>query len=161
MRTDLSPNGKNRQKYRQSNFGRPEQKTLHNLLKRELLFNFGYDDKVAVADLLVERFPALVKEYSPDPAGLQPGQVFWLAVDVNAPPVRNRTLELTEMVPVILTLVHPADLQRRKLGEEWKNIFPDVVARLFQESYQQGGVLARLAASLRPLLLPAAYAFND
>jgi len=142
MRTDLPPNGKNRAKYRQSNFGRPEQKTLHNLLKRELLFNFGYDDKVAVADLLVERFLALVKEYSPDPAGLQPGQALWLAVDVNAPPVRNRTLELTEMVPVILTLVAPSDLQRRKQGEEWKEIFPDIVARLFQEAYQQGGVLA-------------------
>ena len=142
MRTDLPPNGKNRTKYRNSAFGRPEQKTLHNLLKRELLFNFGYEDKLAIADLLVERLLELVKEFSPDPAGLQPGQVYWLAVDVNAPPVRNRTLEVTEMRPVILTLVHPDDLRRRKQGERWYDIFPDVVARLFLEAYQQGGVLA-------------------
>jgi hypothetical protein len=142
MRTDLPPNGKNRRKYRNSTFGRPEQKTLHNILKRELLFNFGYEDKIAIADLLVERLLALVKEYSPDPAGLQPGQIYWLAVDVNAPPIRNRTLEVTEMRPVILTLVHPDDLRRRKQGERWHDIFPDVVARLFLEAYQQAGVLA-------------------
>lgn len=86
MRNDLIPNAKNRRKYRTSVFGRPEQKTLHNILKRELLFNFGYEDKVAIADLLVEHFLALVKEYSPDPTGLQPGQVLWLAVAVDAPP---------------------------------------------------------------------------
>ena len=142
MRTDLQPNPKNRRKYRNSTFGRPEQKTLHNILKRELLFNFGYEDKVAIADLLVERFLALVKEYSPDPEGLQPGQVFWLAVDVNDPPRRNYTLEMTRMRPVILTLVHPDDLRRRKQGEKWRDIFPDVVARLFLEAYEQGGVLA-------------------
>jgi hypothetical protein len=142
MKTDLPPNSKHRRKYRDSNFGRPEQKTLHNLLKRELVFNFGYEDKIAIADLLVERLLALVKEFSPDPADLQPGQAFWLAVDVNAPPVRNRTLEVTEMRPVILTLVHPDDLRRRKQGELWHDIFPDVVARLFLEAYEQGGVLA-------------------
>lgn len=142
MRNDLIPNAKNRHKYRHSAFGRPEQKTLHNILKRELLFNFGYEDKVAIADLLVERFLSLVKEYSPDPAGLKPGQVLWLAVDIDAPPRRGRTLALSQMRPVILTLVHPDDLQRRKEGEEWRNIFPDVVARLFLEAFEQGGVLA-------------------
>jgi hypothetical protein len=142
MRNDLTPNAKNRRKYRTSAFGRPEQKTLHNILKRELLFNFGYEDKVAIADLLVEHFLALVKEYSPDPAGLQPGQVLWLAVAVDAPPTRGRTMAMTRMRPVILTLVHPDDLRRRKEGEKWRDIFPDVVARLFLEAFEQQGVLA-------------------
>lgn len=142
MRTDLLPNPKNRLKYRDSAFGRSAEKTLHNILKRELLFNFGYEDKVAIADLLVDRFLALVREYSPDPAGLQPGQALWLAVAVDAPPTRGRTMPLTQMVPVVLTLVHPDDLRRRKEGEKWRDIFPDVVARLFLEAYEQGGVLA-------------------
>jgi hypothetical protein len=142
MRTDLVPNARNRRKYRHSAFGRPEQKTLHNILRRELLFNFGYEDKIAIADLLVERFLALVKEFSPDPGGLQPGQILWLAVSVDAPPTRGRTMALTQMVPVILTLVHSDDLRRRKEGEKWRDIFPDVVARLFQGAYEQGGVLA-------------------
>jgi hypothetical protein len=142
MRNDLIPNARAREKHRTSAFGRPEQKTLHNLLKRELLFNFGYEDKVAIADLLVERFLALVQEYSPDPAGLKPGQIAWLAVDIDAPPTRGRTMALTQMRSVILTLVHPDDLRRRKDGEKWRDIFPDVVARLFQEAYEQGGVLA-------------------
>lgn len=142
MRNDQIPNARAREKHRTSAFGRPEQKTLHNILKRELLFNFGYEDKVAIADLLVERFLALVEEYSPDPAGLQPGQIVWLAVDVNAPPTRGRTMALTQMRSVVLTLVHADDLRRRKEGEKWRDIFPDVVARLFQETYEQGGVLA-------------------
>jgi len=142
MRTDLTPNPKNRRKFRESTFGRSEEKTLHNLLKRELLFNFGYEDKLAIADLLVERFLALVRDYSPEPAGLQPGQLLWLAVAVDAPPVRGRTLPLTDMRPVVLTLVHPDDLRRRKEGERWRDVFSDVVARLYREAYQQGGVLA-------------------
>lgn len=142
MRNDLLPNAKNRRRYRDSAFGRPEQKTLHNVLRRELVFNFGYEDKLAIADLLVERMLELVKQYSPDPAGLSPGQIVWLAVDVNAPPTHNRTLAVTDMVPVILTLVHPDDLKRRKDGQLWADIFPDIVARLFTEAYQQGGVLA-------------------
>lgn len=142
MRNDLIPNARAREKHRTSAFGRPEQKTLHNILKRELLFNFGYEDKVAIADLLVERFMTLVEEYSPDPAGLEPGQIVWLAVDVNAPPTRGRTMALSQMRSVILTLVHPDDLRRRKEGEKWGDIFADVVARLFQEAYDQGGVLA-------------------
>ena len=93
---------------------------------------------------VLDRFSdlALVKEFSPDPAGLQPGQIVWLAVDINAPPTRGRTMALTQMRPVILTLVHPDDLRRRKEGEKWRDTFPDVVARLFQEAYQQDGVLA-------------------
>lgn len=142
MRNDLPPNGKNRRKYRNSAFGRPEQKTLHNILKRELLYNFGYEDKLAIADLLVERMIELVREYSPDPAGLKPGQILWLAVDVDAPPTRGRTMDMTQMRPVILTLVHADDLRRRKEGQDWYAIFPDVVARLFKEAYEQGGVLA-------------------
>lgn len=142
MRNDLIPNPKNRKKYHESTFGRPEQKTLHNVLKRELLFNFGYEDKIAIADLLVERMLELFKQFSPDPQGMQPGQILWLAVDVNCPPTHNRTLETTDMVPVVLTLVHPSDLNRRKNSELWRDIFPDVVARLFQEAYDQGGVLA-------------------
>ncbi len=142
MRSDLVPNAKNRTKYRNSAFGRPEQKTLHNILKRELLTNFGYEDKIAIADLLIDRFLALVKEYSPDPQGLEPGQVLWLAVDINAPPSRGRTMATTHLLPVILTLVHPDDLRRRKEGEYWKVIFPDVVARLFSQAYEQGGLLA-------------------
>jgi len=141
-RHDLPPNARNRRKFRNSAFGRPEQKTLHNILRRELLFNFGYDDKLAIADLLVERFLALVKAYSPDPAGLQTGQILWLAVDVDAPPTRGRTMADTHMCPVILSLVDPADLRRRKDGEKWRDIFPDVVARLFSEAFAQGGVLA-------------------
>ncbi len=142
MRNDLIPNARAREKHRISAFGRPEQKTLHNILRRELLFNFGYEDKVAIADLLVERFLTLVKEYSPDSVGLEPGQIAWLAVDVNAPPTRGRTMALTQMRSVILTLVHPDDLRRRKEGEKWRDIFPDVVASLFQEAYEQCAVLA-------------------
>ena len=142
MRADQIPNAKSRRQHRLSAFGRPEQKTLHNILKRELVYNFGYEDKLAIADLLVERFLALFEEYAPAPERLQPGQLLWLAVAVQAPPVRGQSIACTQMQPVVLTLVHADDLRRRKTGEKWRNLFPDVVARLFQEAYAQGGVLA-------------------
>jgi hypothetical protein len=142
MRRDLPPNGKTRHKARDTAFGQPEQKTLHNVLKRELVFNFGYEDKLAIADLLVDRLLALVEQYTPEASRLQPGQVLWLAVDVDAPPTRGRTMAETQLRPVVLTLVHQDDLKRRKEGVGWTQIFPDIVARLFQEAYAQGGVLA-------------------
>lgn len=41
-----------------------QQKTLENMIIRELVINFGYDNQLAVADTLAKRVLEIVKEYS-------------------------------------------------------------------------------------------------
>jgi len=43
-----------------------QQKSLENLLKRELVFNFGYDNKLAIAEVLVEKIMEIIAVYAPD-----------------------------------------------------------------------------------------------
>lgn len=53
-------------------YGPLSQKTLHSALKRELLTNFGFDNMALIADLLIDRFLAIVDEFSTAPGQLQP-----------------------------------------------------------------------------------------
>lgn len=41
------------------------QKTLANMIKRELILNYGYDNSIAVADSLANRIVDIISEYSP------------------------------------------------------------------------------------------------
>ena len=43
-------------------YGPLTQKTLHSALKRELLTNFGFENMALIADLLIDRFLAIVRE---------------------------------------------------------------------------------------------------
>ena len=56
-------------------FGVFQQKSLFNILRRELVLNFGYDNKLAIADVLAEKMLSLFKEYAPDREKVQPQQI--------------------------------------------------------------------------------------
>jgi len=48
------------------------QKTLSNMIKRELIFNYGYDNSIAVAESLAQRIVDIIAEYSPPKANVSP-----------------------------------------------------------------------------------------
>ena len=54
-----------------------QQKTLRNMIIRELVINFGYDNQLAVADTLAKRVLEIVKEYSLENERVKPGQIVW------------------------------------------------------------------------------------
>lgn len=121
-----------------------EQKTLKNMVIRELVFNFGYDNQIAVAETLADRVLEIVKEYSPDRSGVKPGQAVWLAVDIEDRPGRGKSMSMTRLKPVILTLVSEEDVRQLKNGFKPRELLPNIVARVLLEAEEQGGLLSMM-----------------
>ena len=125
-----------------------EQKTLRNMVIRELVFRFGYDNQIAVAETLADRVIAVVREYSPDRRGVKPGQAVWLAVDIEDRPGRGKTMSMTRMKPVILTLVSEEDVKQLNNGFKPRDLLSNTVARVLLESEEQGGLLSMVELSV-------------
>lgn len=77
------------------------------------------------------------------------GQLLWYAVAADDPPYRHKRMSDTRMVPVLLSVVTPEDIALRRRGEEGRRERAKrVTARLLQEAFEQGGVLALADLSL-------------
>lgn len=129
-------------------FGVFQQKSLFNVLRRELVLNFGYDNKLAIADVLAQRMLELFEEYAPDRDKVQPQQVVWLTVDASDPPGYGKTLADTQQRSVILDLWTKEEIEGLAGGARPKALLPQRVARLCQQAYQQGGLLTVTDLSL-------------
>lgn len=119
-----------------------QQKTLENMIIRELVMNFGYDNQLAVAETLAKRVLEIVKEYSLEKERVKPGQVVWSAVDINERPGRGKNMAMTEQRTVLLTLVSEEEVRQLANGHKQRELLPDVIARILLEAEEQGGVLA-------------------
>jgi hypothetical protein len=129
--------------FRKQAYGGPAQKTLTNVLKRELIENFGFSDKLAIADLLVNRFIELYETYAPARDGVKPGQMVWLAIDADDLPARNKTMDRYKLKPVILTITCQDDLIKARNGQHPRKLLPDIIARIMTEAFDQGAVLSQ------------------
>jgi len=129
--------------YHQATYGPLTAKTLHTILRRELMEQFGFEHMGLIADALIKRFLAILDQYSPDHVRLAPGQILWLAVAKDERPGHNKTMMATRLVPVRLTLIAPEDLDAIANGRKIpRDMRPDVAARLLREATEQGGVLS-------------------
>lgn len=129
--------------YRKEMYGGLLKKNLKNMIIRELIEQFGYSDKTAIAELLAERFIQLYETYAPQRESVKPGQMVWLAVDVNDPPARNKTLDRTKLKPVIVSVASEYDLLKVRSGTHPRKMLKEVCARILQEAFDQGGVLSQ------------------
>ena len=129
--------------YYKAVYGPLAQKTLHNILKRELMEQFGFENMGLIADRLIVRFIEILDQYSPEKVRLLPGQVLWLAVAVNEKCGYGKTMLRSRLVPVILTLTSSEDIELMvEQKKTVKELRPFIVARLLKEAKKQGGVLA-------------------
>lgn len=117
------------------------QQTLEAVLKRELMTNFGFENMGVIADVLIQRFLALIEEYAPLQQRLRPYQALVLAVDKNEKFGYGKRMERCRLVPVIVTLITPQELQELADGASLRELRPRVAARILKEVYDQGGVL--------------------
>ena len=129
-------------------FGVFQQKSLFNLLRRELVLNFGYDNKLAIADVLAQRMLELFEEYAPDREKLQPQQLVWLTVDASDPPAYGKTPADTGQRSIILDLWTRDEIEQLADGAKAKALLPQRVARLCHQAYRQGGLLTATDFSL-------------
>lgn len=135
-----SPRG---EKFRSQMYGGLLKKTLKTMFIRELIENFGYSDKIAIAELLAETFIHLYEIYAPEKNSVKPGQMVWLAVDVDDPPARNKTLDKTKLKPIVVTVASEYDLVKARNGLHPRKLLKNICARILQEAFDQGGVLSQ------------------
>jgi len=90
-----------------------------------------------LVERLAEKLTELVQRQLPAKDHLRPGQMLWNAVSCRTRPDSPRL----ELVPVILTLVSPSDVEQLAKGSRLSEIAQKAVARITREAQQQGGLL--------------------
>ncbi len=129
-------------------YGPSQQKTLHNLLKRELVLNFGFENKLKIADVLIDSFLEIIDSYGKDKQKIQPYQILWPAVAKDDFPGYGKTMADTKYIPVVLTLWTSEELEQLANGQNPKSLTPQRIARFHKQTFEQGGVLSTIDAGL-------------
>ena len=133
---------------RYSTYDASKRKTFHSALCHLLQTEFPGVFGPAVTRLFADKMDALYERFHPPRSRLKVGQVFWAAVAVDDPPHKDKRIEDTRLVPVILDLVTPQDIDNSSHGGRRVQIRRDRVLRLFRQTYEQGGVLSYADVSL-------------
>jgi len=136
-------------------YGPSQEKTLHNLLKRELVLNFGYENKLKIADVLIESFLEIIDQYGHDKETLKPHQILWPAVSVDDYPGYGKTMAMTKQVSVVLTLWTTEELEQLAQGQNPKTLIAQRIARFHKEAFAQQGVLSTIDTGLILNLSPS------
>jgi len=124
-------------------------KTFAVALSHFLTEEFPHLGGAKVRDLFVAEVCRMVEQFYPLPQRLRPGQTIWLAVDKTDKPKGNhRPLSQTRLIPVVLTLIAPEDIQALVQGTARTQVTQQVIARLHREAEAQGGVLAETDTAL-------------
>jgi hypothetical protein len=107
---------------------------IASFFEREFPRMFGPVLREKVADELI----ALFETTAPDRTYLKPGQMLWNALDKHT----RGDSPNRRYVPVILTVITEEDVALLARGTPMSEIAEHAVARMFEEAYQQGGILS-------------------
>jgi hypothetical protein len=129
--------------HRQRVFSSLRDKTLGNQLRQLFITQFGYRDKVLFAEAMIERILDTIEAFTRPASLLQPGQLLWMAVANDGSKHAHQTMKEIPQVPVVLDLVTDDDLQALTEGEDYPLIRCRRLARLLDQAFAQGGVLAQ------------------
>lgn len=98
--------------------------------------------------VLVQTVADMVRAFYPATGHLKPGQTPWVAVHKDAGPAYAKSITDTKLTPVILDLVQTDEAQKRANGQKLRELKREAAARLFQQAYQQDGVLTNTEVAL-------------
>jgi len=129
--------------HRDRNFSPLQDKTLVNVLRQLFATEFGYENKMAFAELMIERILETIEGFVRPASMLKPGQVIWMAVPDDGHKHARKPMKDTRQAPVVLTLVSHDDLEALADGEDFIDIRRRRHARLLDEAHEQGGALAQ------------------
>jgi len=101
--------------------------------------------------VLVQGISAMVSKFYPETSHLRQGQIVWPTVHKDETHAYGKPMRQTELTPVILDLVRPADFVERAGGKRLRQMKKEAVARLCTQAYEQDGCLtaAELAIMLK------------
>jgi hypothetical protein len=122
-------------------YGPLSQKTLHSALKRELLTNFGFENMALIADLLIDRFLAIVNEFTVSPGRMQPYQTMIIGVDKREKFGYGKNILNAKLKAAIVTIITPEEILELANGTPLRKLKPRMAARIIREAFEQGAVL--------------------
>jgi len=97
-----------------------------------------------VREKIAEELIAIFESFSPETSRLKPGQLFWIALDKNtradSPNCRYK--------PVIISIIIPEDIEQLEKGVKPSVVIKNIIARMYNEVYQQGAVLSNRDVAL-------------
>lgn len=128
-----------------------ERKDLAAVLHQFLAKNVPQLAAALIRAPVVQAILELFEEYCPPADRMKAGEVLWYAVDENETAGYGKRIEDCKLVPVTLELVNTDDAKRITEGMKRRQRNIHVTARLFNQAYEQGGVLtqADVAAIMR------------
>ena len=133
---------------RRQSYDATERKTFRSSLCHLLQSEFPGVFGPSVTRLLSERIDELYERFHPPGSRFRAGQCLWIAVAVDDFPTRNKRIEQTRLVPVVLDLVTSEDLEDAVAGSVRAKTRPKKILRLFRQAHTQGGLLTEADVSL-------------
>ncbi len=131
-----------KRQYQKAIYGPLGKKSLHSALKRELLTNFGFESMHLMADILIERFLALVNEFSQEKERFLPYQTLVIGVDKNECFGYGKGIEEVQLKVATISLITPEEIAKLAQGHPLEELRPSMVARVLKEAYSQNTVLS-------------------
>jgi hypothetical protein len=139
---------KNKRLLAKSIYDTAQHKSLENMIKRELVLNYGYDNQVAIAESLASRIMQLLDDYAPDKEKIKPFQMLWVGVDQYDKPGHGKTLAQTAQKTIKVDLWTKEELELLANGSKPSSLLPQRVARLTKQALKQEAVLIQTDLAL-------------
>jgi len=122
----------------QKHFGSAQKRFLQSSIESFLDRAFPKTFGPIIRQKLAEKIVDLVNQQLPCKDYLRPGQCIWNAVSITSRPNSpDRCL-----IPVILTLVDPSDVEQLARGTRMSVIAQQSIARICREAFEQGALLS-------------------
>lgn len=117
-------------------------KTLENAVSACIGREFPRIGGPRIRELCARMLLAVVDAHRPPRERVAHGQVVWMAVPLDTPPHRYQRMADLSLVPVVLDLSTPDDVQQRIQRCPPNQRLLQKAIRLCQQAHQQGGLLA-------------------
>jgi len=105
-----------------------------------------------IADKFADELIGLFEQLHPERDFLKPGQILWNALDKNT----RGDSPNRRFIPVAITVVNEQDIQLLCQGTKHSEVRQLAMARMYEEVYEQGGILSSRDLSLLTLANPRA-----
>ena len=124
------------------NFSPLRDKVLASILRQLLVTEFGYQNKVIFADVMISEILKKVEAFVKPLSSVKPGQLVWMAVVNDGAKHTFQKMRDTTQVPLVLDLITDSDLKILADGGSLLKVRRQRHARLLDQALAQGGVLA-------------------
>lgn len=119
-----------------------QKKSLRNMILRELVLNFGYSDKLKIAEVLVDTIMGLFDSYVRGGDKMEPYDLLWLGVDREERPSHGKRMEDTLQRVVRVRLWTEGELRMLAEGElSFKEVTGLRMIRIAREAAGEGVLL--------------------